>query len=107
MSNHWWMNKQMCYIPTMEYYSSVKRNEVQKYAITRWTLKAYNKWKTVTKDHVSGFIFMNEANHKKVLTNLFHQKELGIVTMYASRRCEEKSLIDGLLWENNKSLLVW
>lgn len=53
-----WINKQMCYIHTMEYYSSVKRNEVQKYAITWWTLKAYNKWKTVAKNHISGFIFM-------------------------------------------------
>ena len=53
-----WIHKQMCYIHTMEYYSSVKRNQAQKYAITWWTLKAYNKWKTVTKDHIWGFIFM-------------------------------------------------
>ena len=33
---------------------------------------------------------MNESNLNKALTNLFHQKELAIVTMYASRRCEEK-----------------
>lgn len=46
-------------------------------------------------DCIAANVFLNEANHNKVLTDLLHQKELAIVNMYASRVYEEK--LSGLL----------
>ena len=39
MPLYWWMDNQMWYIHTMEYYSTIKKNEVQIPATKEQTLK--------------------------------------------------------------------